>query len=189
MRFHSTPESVLNGEITVLAVIECVASVALYLVLGFYLGTLRYLAWAVVVAPLMLFRTKRSVEWGLDSYSKYCNAMVSDDPDYYDARFALWREVYIFRFRNPLKVWLSIAALGLGGALVRAVSPLYWFLRRPLEALKEAPFNWQRQSLCTDFCFPPEIIPDETFTPRGGITSSEIGEYFKKVFINKDIWD
>ncbi len=108
MRFHSTPESVQNGEITILAIIECVASVTLYLVLGFYIRTFRHLAWAVVVAPLMLFRTKQSVVWGLDSYSKYCNAVVSDDPDHFD-RSALRR------CRNcwleDCWVWCSVACL------------------------------------------------------------------------------
>jgi len=73
MRFHSTPESALNGEITKLAIIECIASVAIYLAIGFYFGTFRYLAMAVVVAPLMLLRTDASSDWGLDIIDRYAN--------------------------------------------------------------------------------------------------------------------
>jgi hypothetical protein len=62
MRFHSTPESAHNLEITKLAIFETVASLALYLVIGFYLGTFQHLALAVLVAPLMLFRTNDSMD-------------------------------------------------------------------------------------------------------------------------------
>jgi hypothetical protein len=48
MRFHSTPESALNGEITILAIIETVLSVTLYLWAGLHFGTFKYLALAVV---------------------------------------------------------------------------------------------------------------------------------------------
>jgi len=46
MRFHSTPESAENLEITVLAIIETVLSIAIYVCLGLYLGTFKYLALA-----------------------------------------------------------------------------------------------------------------------------------------------
>ena len=72
MRFHSTPESALNGEITKLAIIECIASVAIYLAIGFYFGTFRYLAMAVVVAPLMLLRTDASSDWWAGYYGEIC---------------------------------------------------------------------------------------------------------------------
>jgi hypothetical protein len=65
MRFHSTPESAENLEITKLAIIETVLSIAIYVCSGLYLGTFKYLALAVFFAPLMLFRTKGSAEWGL----------------------------------------------------------------------------------------------------------------------------
>ena len=65
MRFHSTPESALNLEITKLAIIETLVSVGLYVGIGIYFGTFRYLALAILIAPLMLFRTKISTEWGL----------------------------------------------------------------------------------------------------------------------------
>ena len=64
MRFHSTPQSVLDGEITKLAIIECVIAVALYVGIGLYFDTFSHYAVAVAVAPLMLFRTEASSIWG-----------------------------------------------------------------------------------------------------------------------------
>ena len=60
MLFHSTPESVLKGEITKLAIIECVIAVAVYLGIGLYFDTYRHYTVAVAVAPFMLFRTEAS---------------------------------------------------------------------------------------------------------------------------------
>ena len=62
MRSYSTPQSAVNLEITKLAIIESAASVALYVCIALYFGTFRYLATAVVVAPLMLFRTEASAD-------------------------------------------------------------------------------------------------------------------------------
>jgi hypothetical protein len=70
MRFHSTPQSALNGEITKLAIIECVLSIALYLWIGVHFKTFRHLAVAVIAAPLMLFRTEASADWGLAVYAQ-----------------------------------------------------------------------------------------------------------------------
>lgn len=74
MRFHSTPESVEKLEPTWLAVIETIFSVGIYLWIGFTWG-FQYLAGAVV-APLMLLRTKSSVELGLKHYRWFsCGAV------------------------------------------------------------------------------------------------------------------
>jgi hypothetical protein len=144
MRWHSTPQSALNGEITQLAIIECVASVVLYLGIGLYLGTFRYLAWAVVVAPLMLFRTKVSADWGLKVYWLWCQ-----------------------RYDRPPKPFDAFGLLftALIGAGIRIAAPLLSASLRPLQSLKEAPQNWLRQSLCTDLMHPPEIIPLEATNP------------------------
>ncbi len=64
MRTYSTPQSALELEITKLAIIECAAAAILYMCIGIYLGTFKYLAAAIVIAPLMLYRTQFSDEWG-----------------------------------------------------------------------------------------------------------------------------
>src|ERR1035441_10427454 len=71
MRFHSTPESALNGEITVLGIIETTAAVSLYLWAGLHFGTFKYLAVATVSAPLMLLRTDVSARWCLQVYQRW----------------------------------------------------------------------------------------------------------------------
>jgi hypothetical protein len=149
MRTYSTPQSALNGEITKLAILECVASATLYIGAGVYLGTFKYLALAVVFAPLMLFRTDFSADWGLQIYSQL-NAYILD------------RQAH--RIPGPLRKFAGfflVLILALGGTVIRLVSTVYWACRRPLQTLRDAPRNWLRQCFCTDFVHPPEILPKE----------------------------
>ena len=171
MRFHSTPQSALDGEITILAIIETVISVVIYVGLGLYFGTFKYLAWAVVVAPLMLFRTEASANWGLNTYEQCLTQ--------------LWR--------LPAN-WDGIANGVLGpliGVAIRITATFYWVMRRPFLTLKEVPKNWLRQSLCIDFFYPPEILPLEATKgqARRIFTFARVVKFFRskeKIFLKQD---
>jgi hypothetical protein len=143
MRTYSTPQSALDGEITKLAILECVASAALYVGIGVYFGTFKHLAVAVAVAPLMLFRTEFSADWGLQLYKQ-----VTD-------RLEKWAGVSDVKF---LIAMLLMAVIGTG---IRLGATAYWGLRRPLQTLRDTPRNWLRQCFCTDFAHPPEVVPKE----------------------------
>ena len=141
MRTHSTPESAVRGEITKLAIVECFVAVALYLSIGVVRGTFHHFALAVAIAPLMLFRTDTSAEWGLKIYGQ---ALAHMD-----------------HLPRPLD-FLSMLVLGpIVGVAIRVVATLYWAVRTPVQTLKAMPQNWVRQSLCTDLLHPPEILPLE----------------------------
>jgi hypothetical protein len=154
VRFHSTPESALNGEITKLAIIETTLSVGLYVWAGLHFGSFRYLALAMISAPLMLFRTRASAQWGLKLYGKWINAEIQ----------------LAFRGR-PLGIAGALLTPAVG-ALIRVLSTVYGFIRRPHQTLTEIPLNWVRQCLCTDSFYPPEITPLEALTEnRIGVPS------------------
>ena len=159
MRFHSTPQSALDGEITILAIIETIVSIAIYVGLGLYFGTFKYLAWAIVVAPLMLFRTEASAIWGLKVY-ELVTKKFADLLDYLDSSLP-----DLGKGEDLKLVFVGVpftAMLALCGTIIRPLATIYWILRRPLHALRESPRNWLRQSLCTDFFHPPEIVPLES---------------------------
>ena len=146
MRTYSTPESALNQEITKLAIIETVVAVALYIGIAIHFGTFRYLAMAVVAAPLMLFRTEASAEWGFEAYRKF--------DEYGDSMF----------MEGGLRSLFGALLVGIAplvGHMIRIGSTVYWTIRGPLHTFKEMPRNWLRQSFCTDFMYPPEIVPLE----------------------------
>ncbi len=137
MRAYSTPESAVNGEITKLAIVECFVAIAIYIAIGYYRHTFFHYAWAVAVAPLMLFRTEQSSLWGLELMG----------------RFVAW---------GRDKTWvLFVVLLAPVGLIVRLLATVYWLLRRPGYTLSEVPSNWIRQSLCTDFHHAPELLPLE----------------------------
>ncbi len=71
MRFYSTPLSALNGEITTLAIIECIVSVLGYVAAELHLGTLRYLAFAVAAAPIAQLRTDAASRSALMAYNRF----------------------------------------------------------------------------------------------------------------------
>jgi hypothetical protein len=156
MLFRSTPKSAENLEITKLAIIEMVLSIAIYVCLGLYLGTFKYLALAVVFAPLMLFRTKESAEWGLEVYNKLKDILANTLNEYESGA-----NTTVGLILNFTLLGLLLTASALGGIAIRITATIYWGIRRPLLTLKEAPRNWLRQSLCTDFFHPPEIVPLE----------------------------
>lgn len=141
MRFYSTPQSSFNQEITKLAIFESIASVTLYVGIGIYFGTLKYLAITVVLAPLTLFRTERSVECGLEMYKRTLDSINRQD--------------------EPYATLGSFLLAPIIGTAIRIVSTVYSALRTPLQTLKDTPQSWFRQTLCTDFAYPPEIVPQE----------------------------
>src|SRR5579862_214566 len=151
MRAYSTPESAVNGEITKLAIVECFVSIAIYIAIGYYRHTFFHYAWAVAVAPLMLFRTEESSVWGLDVMG----------------RFLAWVEGW-----GEYALFFSLLLAAPAGLAVRLLATVYWLLRRPVYTLSEVPRNWIRQSLCTDFHHVPEMLPleaakgDESKVPK-----------------------
>src|ERR1043165_7392783 len=139
MRTYSTPESALNLEFTKLAIFECVVAVLLYVGIGLYLSSFKYLAVAIVFAPLMLFRTAESALWGLKIYSEILHSLR--------------------RFPNWFAVPILLVFGALIGVTIRIIATVFWAIRRPLYTLQETPRNWLRQTVCTDFAHVPEIVP------------------------------
>src|ERR1022692_3402184 len=142
MRFHSTPESALKGEITKLAIIETIAAVGLYAWVGLHFGTFKYFALAVVSAPIMLFRTAASARVGIRLYKRYGRRMTG----LILGRRGQARELYAGAY---------ICSLPVVGMFIRIATTFYCAIRHPWRTLLDTPENWLRQSLCVDFLHPP----------------------------------
>ena len=141
MRTFSTPESALKGEITKLAIVECIISIAIYVAIGYYRHTFSHYAWAAAIAPLLLFRTDESSLWGLDLFGRFLDA--------------------VRRIPDPVGVFLTLILVPIAAFTIRVIATAYWLLRRPVHTISEMPRNWIRQALCTDFHHPPEMLPLE----------------------------
>ena len=177
MRSHSTPESAPNLEITKLAIVETAISVVLYIGAGVYLGTFQYFALAVLVAPLMLLRTEKSTVWRLEVYERSTRAAR----EYLKVKRRAKEDLRLSTMLGQLlSLLLCLIALPAAGVCIRVMATVYCVLRNPLWTLRQTPKNWLRQTFCTDFFHPPEIVPGEVFKSGELITFRELIEIVRE---------
>jgi hypothetical protein len=148
MRIHSTTASIANGEVTLLAVIECILSIIVYVGTALYWNTVLHIAFAVALAPLFLLRTRYSYTLALGLYEKVWT--WTGGPN--SLRKYLFVVVYIF------------------GVTIRMTATFLSIIRFPRRTISAIPNNWVRQTLCTDMFLVPEIIPGERYSNKVIIT-------------------
>jgi hypothetical protein len=138
MRLTSNKESVAKGEVSVLAIIETLLAIALVFYLSSHFNTLRWLAGAMCVAPLLLLRTKESTRLGLlflgwcihKSSFKEWNA---DEDDNFITKLIYEFRSIIITVVNAI-IWWFIFVPTSTAARLSATS--YTFLRSPHQGLK-----------------------------------------------------
>jgi hypothetical protein len=146
MRLVSNRESVARGEVSFLAIAETVLAIALAFYLSAHFNTLRWLAAAMCVSPLLLLRTEESTRLGIEYFDR-------------------WWE-WIERYSRKAGKWQSIRVLisGLQMPLLppfsRTGATILSTIRQPGAALRAISLNWARLSLSVDSSFPPEVMPE-----------------------------
>ncbi len=148
MRLVSTPESVKCGEVSMLAIVETLTAIALVFYLSVYLNSLRWLAIAMCLSPLLLLRTEKSTEL----------AIKWIDP---------WFE------RLPDSIPVAYPMIFLLGFVVRIGATIYSALSDPIQAAQAIPQNWAKVTLAMDSRFPPEWIPDYPRNPFAVVTKQQ----------------
>lgn len=89
MRWHSTPESVQNGEPTWLAILETVGAVILYWGVAWWFDTHVHLLGSICAAPLLLLRSPASTEKGEQLFMAYWKNKTKITPRKTPWRFGL----------------------------------------------------------------------------------------------------
>jgi hypothetical protein len=173
MRLSSNKESVANGEVSVLAIVETLLAIALVFYLSAHFNTLRWLSVAMCVSPLLLLRTEESTRLGIELWHRACTAA---DPWFERkhqfetlTRCSAEEKRLLMAFWYSLLHWLStvvtVLIFVLAPPLARIAATLSTFLRHPCAALQAVPKNWSRVTLATDSLFSPEPVPgDPTMT-------------------------
>ena len=138
MRLHSNIESSEAGEVTILAILECIIAVFIYASIGIYFKTYAFYYVAIALAPLSLLRTDRSsfMAWSFGYTTRL----------FLTGRGIIWRFILLWVFVIPV---------------IRFVTIMQDLSKHPIEVIKSMPSNWRRQALCTDIFFPPEMFPQE----------------------------
>ena len=150
MRLVSNKESVARGEVY-LAIVETLLAIALVFYLSAHFNTLRWLAVAMCVSPLMLLRTEESTRLGIEWFDIFQDwfPSVAYNPQRHGF---LWSVVLGL-------CWIFIG-LPFGAFIVRTTATIVAAIRGPARALHAIPSNWSRITLGIDSFLPPEIIPD-----------------------------
>lgn len=146
MRLVSNKESVSRSEVSILAIVETLFAIALVFYLSAHFNTLRWLAVAMCVSPLLLLRTDESTRLGIECFERWWR----------------WNETHFRRpgIREP--IWLIILGLQLPlmPSISRAAATILSIMRQPGAAVRAIPINWARVTLSVDSLFAPEVVPE-----------------------------
>lgn len=183
MRWHATRESVDEGEVSALAVAETLLAVAVLVMLSLWFDTLKWLAGASCLAPLLLLRTDDSVRKGL-RWMRWVSERKRGEKWIPKARITSaiivlgicvwiavwvagwWAALIIFALISPVFLLpFSLAYLPVLCFCVRLGATLGSVLRHPLQSLGAIPRNWRRIVLGTDTTRGPEFMPGDEFGP------------------------
>lgn len=199
MRKHSTVESVEDREVTLLAIIETIICIVIYLAIAWRYQTFLHFAIAALFAPLFLFKTKNSVEFVQSAYVEsliqFGIAHEAGDGKKLEAADGRspWYYWVVFTVSIPL-VMIHMMFFFAWVFAIRFFSFVYFLFSAPIESIKEIPSNWYRQVFCVDFYFLPEIVPGENI--RGELyPENDFGllhvffRHFKKISQIKERWD
>lgn len=174
MRFHSTPESVVAGDATVLAMLETAAAMAGSLWLAYHRLSLQHIAIAACLAPFLLLRTPEAV----DLAARWARSSADFGSKILDRVTASSRPALIKSFIIPLFLMLAFAA---ALSCIRIAAVLIMALRFPARALKSLPQNWARVTLAMDVFQPPEFMPGAENHPefRGSLKELRFRDYLE----------
>jgi hypothetical protein len=156
IRLYSTKESVKNGEISALAIVETLAAVSLVFYLANHLNTLEWLTVAICVAPLLLLSTEESTRLCIDYWESspllaklaYIPSPSAEKPTV--GQFAL----AIFNVCA-----MCVAAL-VSAIAARFGATLVVTFRTPGRSVSAIPQNWARLAFATDSFCSIEPIPN-----------------------------
>jgi len=181
MHWVSSKESVAKGEVSVLAIVETLCAIALVFYLSSHFNTLRWLAIAMCVSPLLLLRTTQSTRMGIRWVGRIIKDLGSN-PTYHSST----------SIGAPLpKIGVALAYLPVGFLLpflIRFGATLVSICRYPTSTVRAIPKNWVRITLAMDSCVYPEIIPgypvDLGFLITAILDHPERRERIKRAWLN-----
>jgi hypothetical protein len=168
VKLYSTPEAIARGEPSLLAILETLLAMSLYVILALRQNTLLHLAIAAAAAPLVLIRTEYATLRAFYLYAR--NLSFPEDTThppgprrptpFFQVRTLGWLAERIFMLLFTV-VLATVGGAGLAVTLilVKARANLEALIRNPLDGLKAIPGNWKKQVLCVDMAHPPELLP------------------------------
>lgn len=137
--------------ISVLAVLETLVAIGIYAYIAFNFGTL-HLTVSAMIAPLLLLRTERSTEIGLQLMERVRRTSVA----VCDKLSLRWSQDLSM---IALIVFFLLPMIAVSCLIVRIIATMYCTVRAPLQALRAIPSNWFRSVARVDSTTVLEAIP------------------------------
>ena len=158
MLWVSSKESVTKGEVSILAIFETLLAIALVFYLSAHFNTLRWLAVAMFVSPLLLLRTEKSTRQGIEWFNAWTDSMF----------------VFLRRFGRSAGPLTIVPFLGCAVATAfaaRVCATIVGAVRSPVAAVSAVPKNWFRVTATIDSLVTPELVPDHPHDAFSAATS------------------
>ena len=148
--WHSSPETTNRLELSVLALVETLIAIAIYMWIA-SLGYVVHLIIAAVAAPFLLLRTKESTEFALSLRKTEKDILVFTVLDKLPDNSPHWIVYIVYPFLVPVIVIEFL--------IVRGWATLRFAILAPMNTLESIPRNWWRTVGCLDSFHPPEVLP------------------------------
>lgn len=155
--WHCTPKTTANLEFSVLAIVESVLSVGVYIWLALNGYTLHLVA-SACIAPLLLLRTQESTEFAL----KFGEPIVKKVDGVNVDLSKLMEEKLPFAIAIPLTLpvlVMTAISIGISFFVIKFIATIIHIFKSPLRVLLAIPVNWWRIVGCLDIFHSPETLP------------------------------
>lgn len=151
MRYFSTDESIIEREMSVLALIETVLAMSFSIFIAIKYRVVAHIVFGISIAPFLLLRTDMSTKLGVSWFKKmfsFENKIINKIP------------VKGTNLFSGIILFLLILILAAVSALfVRVVATIVTLLKYPVESITSIPLNWFTIALVMDMKHPPELLP------------------------------
>jgi hypothetical protein len=188
--WHSRAGSPEQDIFSVLAAAEVMLAVTAYWSFALWAHTQTHLLISAIAAPLLLLRSKQSIDLGLRWY-KFFDFSTAHDGSWHSSLIKkIFASSLSFRFQVPLVLLVLAAGMGLGFLValpIRIIATAAYLL----PGISSLSANWWRTLFATDLLTRPEIIPGHTDTSSAfhfdQLAGDITGRYFNKRFASAGV--
>lgn len=202
---YSTPESFKNNSISILALFETVSAMIVYFIIAVNYGAL-HLTIAVIIAPLLLLRTKESMEYALQHSKSFHNNSIPAPENMPSPQkqtllciaiiFFMMAFMFIFfaDITSPFLMYFYEASIAmfviwlLAGVyavfwymflpfIMRILATMYGAYHYPNKSISNIPNNWWAQIAYLDSMHPPEVLPGSIIYEKSNNRVSALQPY------------
>jgi hypothetical protein len=157
LQLHSTPESLEKHKLSLLAIAETVAALTVIVAISITQNSLVLVAWAAIIAPFLLLRTRYSTQLAIGWFEKL-HEETHEWNEYFSniAKEDNWRSL---RSAFSLAAIYAILLLPvIASAPIRIIATLRGLFKYPARSIAAIPQNWYMAAFVIDSLHPAEVV-------------------------------